>query len=199
MRRTPAILAGIFIAITLARVASITAREFDAGILGWLYSVGLGAGVFIASYYTRTTMTGRDGKDDRRAVLVRGSAQVTLIFFVVVDGYFNLVDVLLGISETANVMVKIGGVVYGIFPTVAAALLGWMQGRVDRIPVPPRKYNIGNAVKAWIIKVIEARANKIPEIMPAESKPEIVEPMPKPKKKLTSWVKNTGNDEDSPV
>ena len=58
-----------------------------------------------------------------------------LILFAVADGLFNLWDVQRVVKDPA---LQGAATIYGIFPTLAVALLGALQGFVDRIPTPPR-------------------------------------------------------------
>ena len=128
MRHLPYTLALLFIGITLTRVADLAANELGAGILGWAFALGLGAGVYGSSYWTKAA-------DDR----LRRAAGWTLGFFVVCDLVFNGAEVYQHMRRTgalADVVLMLAGVFYAVFPTVAAGLLGWLQGHVDRQPKP---------------------------------------------------------------
>ena len=57
MKRLPIILVGVFLAITLARVAAFASNQMHAGALGWLFAAGLGVAVYASSYWTRTAIT----------------------------------------------------------------------------------------------------------------------------------------------
>lgn len=129
MKRLPTILTGLFLAITLARVANLVASQMGAGILGWLYAIGLGVAVYVAGYWTRVQVT-------------RKIAITSLVVFVVIDGFFNLVEVLRSTyPDRAEVkfMIAVAMWVYGLFPTAAAALLGWLQGYVNKLPPSTKK------------------------------------------------------------
>jgi hypothetical protein len=143
MRRLPVLLVGVFLTITLARVAEFSARHMQAGALGWLFAVGLGAAVYTASYWTRTATT-------------RKQAMTALVFFVGVDAYFNFADVWLAADTSIN-LVAVGAVLYGLFPTLATALLGWMSGAIAKLPPDAAQRNAAsararasNALSAWI-------------------------------------------------
>ena len=56
-----------------------------------------------------------------------------LVFFVGVDAYFNFADVWLS-ADTSISLVAVGAVLYGLFPTLATALLGWMSGAIAKLP-----------------------------------------------------------------
>lgn len=135
MKRLPTLLAAVFIVITLFRVASFSSDAMKAGWLGWVFSVGLGASVYLSAYWLRVSVTSRNGEEDKRSVRVRWMALPALILFAVADGLFNLWDVLRIVKEPA---LQTAAFIYGIFPTLAVALLGALQGFVDRIPTPPK-------------------------------------------------------------
>jgi hypothetical protein len=133
----------------------LVASGFGAGVLGWMFSVGMGVAVFVTSYYSRVAISAKDGKEDKRSIRVRTIAMTGLLFFVVIDGYFNVVEVLRTLLIPD---LYYPALVYGAFPTVAAALLGILQGYVDRLPVPPtnRTYNIWNAIRARIVRKLDS-------------------------------------------
>ncbi len=149
MRRLPILLVGVFLTITLARVAQFSARHMQAGALGWLFAVGLGAAVYVSSYWTRTTTT-------------RRQAAVALAFFVAADAYFNFADVWLA-ADTTIPLVAVGAVVYGLFPTVATALLGWLSGAIAKLPpdaaqrsAQTARTRAGAALAAWLERMTAA-------------------------------------------
>lgn len=163
MRKLPTILAGLFLAITLTRVAALAAEGMKAGVLGWLFSIGLGAGVFTAAYFTRVSALDRNGNEDRRSRQVRRVAGIALIFFVAADGFFNLIEVLRSVNDPT---LTIASWIYGLFPTIAAAIFGSLQGYVDRLPKPPQKYSIGVAARAWVVGLFPQPPAE-PEVLPA--------------------------------
>lgn len=154
MKHIPNILALLFLSITLTRVAEL-AGLLGAGLLGWLFAAGLGLGVYGAAYWQRSTDTA-----------LRRAAGVTLVFFTLADGLFNSADVwrtltTIGVVSVAPFVVTdpvlaLAGLLYAVFPTTAAALLGWMQGHVDRQPAPVARASLGGVIRAgW--RVVIAR------------------------------------------
>ena len=145
MRRLPVLLVAAFLAITLARVAQFTALHMHAGVLGWLFAAGLGVAVYTASYWTRTATT-------------RRAAGVALVFFVAADSYFNFADTWLA-ADTSTPLIAAGAVLYGLFPTVSVALLGWLSGSIRKLPpdaAQMRGGKIGNALGERILALIGA-------------------------------------------
>lgn len=120
MKRLPLFLSGIFLAITLTRVAAFADQELKAGILGWLFSIALGIAVYTAAYWTRVQST-------------RKQAAAALVLFVLIDAAFNLAHVWIS-ADTSNWIVAGAAVLYGLFPTCAVALLGWLSGAISKLP-----------------------------------------------------------------
>jgi len=117
----------------------------QAGVLGWLFAAGLGVAVYTASYWTRTATT-------------RRAAGVALVFFVGVDSYFNFADTWLA-ADTSTPLIAAGAVLYGLFPTVSVALLGWLSGSIRKLPpdaAQMRGGKIGNALAVRIMRWIGA-------------------------------------------
>jgi hypothetical protein len=154
MRKSPTILAMIFILITLVRVAEFSDRRMQAGLLGWLFSIALGAGVYFFAWFTREHISKAEGTD-KRSVTVQRWSWGGLAFFVVVDGIFNGAEVWLSVNPQTTLMI-VTTVIYGVFPTLAAAALGALQGHVDRLPVPPPSKN---AVIPAIRRLIASKIN----------------------------------------
>jgi len=146
MRKSPTLLAALFIAITLTRVADLVSVGFNSGYTGWIFSVGLGLSVFVCAYFLRVNASRGDVEftSSRRVRFISG---VALIFFVLVDGLFNLTETLRQLTDDN---LYFAGIVYGIFPTLAAGLLGVMQGYVDRLPKPANPYSVYNALRKTI-------------------------------------------------
>jgi len=158
MRRLPTILAGTFVAITLARVAALANGALGAGGLGWPFAIGLGAGVYLCSYWLKVA-------DDKTRV----AALVSLVFFALSDLVFNTSEVyrsMLANGTWGDWLLRVAGIVYAAFPTLAVGLLGWLQGRVDRLPpVPMRKTALLPRIKLWFAAQIDA---SIPQAADAE-------------------------------
>lgn len=154
MKKLPLILAGGFLFITLARVAAFSANSMQAGFLGWIFATGLGLAVFVSAYFTRVSVTDKSGAEARRSRYARIIATVNLVLFVVVDGFFNLAEVLLNVTDPN---LQVAAWTYGIFPTVAAALLGALQGAVDRLPTPPRRESFASEFRKRIGNLLRRR------------------------------------------
>ena len=151
MKRIPVILSGIFLAVTLYRVAQFVDTRMAAGALGWLFAAGLGVAVYTASYWTR-------------AIITRRPALVALLFFVAIDAYLNFAEVWLA-ADTSEPLVAVGAVLYGLFPTVAVALLGWLSGAIRKLP-PDAQQKRTNAVGLALYKRIMRRLD-LPDAEPA--------------------------------
>jgi len=148
MRRMPTWLALSFVGITLARVAALAGGALGAGVLGWPFAVGLGLGVYMCSYWLKVA-------DSHTRV----AAGVSLGFFALADLIFNMSEVYRGMLATgawADRMLQVAGIVYAAFPTIAVGLLGWLQGRVDKLPpAPVRKGAILPRIRLWIAAQID--------------------------------------------
>lgn len=140
MRKVPTYLVSVFLVITLWRVAIFASEAMGAGWLGWPFALGLGVAVYTCAYFTREHMTIKEGQDeDRRSKNARQAAAISLVIFTLVDGLFNLSEVLRTLPVDSKTVVVIGAWVYGAFPTLAAAMLGILQGYIDRLPAPPHR------------------------------------------------------------
>ncbi|MBM3135822.1 MAG: hypothetical protein FJZ89_11200 [Chloroflexi bacterium] len=137
----PFVLASVFIAITLARVASLTADIMGAGYLGWFFAAGLGFGVLLYAYWLRSKA-------------LYGRARIGLLFLVLVDGGFNLAEVyrhMIAQGTWNDGLLKAAGITYGVFPTLACLLLGWLAGGIALLPPSPMaKTAVIPRVKLWI-------------------------------------------------
>lgn len=177
MRRIPFLLAGLFIALTLFRVAWFVSDALKAGAMGYVFSVGLGVAVYASSYWTRTQTT-------------RKAALVSLVLFVLVDGYFNLTEVIRAIDwYAAGPMVQVAAVAYGVFPTCAAALLGWMQSSVNRLPPISRKPGVRDALRLRIIDRLKIDMPAVQDAPQIETDVAQVEQLPAPADTMAEQVK----------
>lgn len=149
MRKLPTVLAAGFIIITLWRVGQFAETRMVAGWLGWIFASVLGAALYVASYWTRDSISAKevikDGKtvdkQDRRAVSVKRWAIGVMVLLIVVDGLFNVAEVWQSVNPPAfgvNPLLVIATATYGAFPTLIVALLGALQGHIDRLPKPPK-------------------------------------------------------------
>jgi len=163
MRRLPTLTAGLFLALTLERVSNFTRATMGASpVNAWLFSAGLACAVYLSAYYSRATgATARKGKRKTPRLFrwnVRTFARLALVVFIVADGAFNLADALRTLIETGQTAYLPFGVAYGVFPTLAAGLLGMLQGYVDRLPHKKRKTGAAGvdwangvrSVQAWL-------------------------------------------------
>lgn len=129
-RRIPMLLALLFIVITIDRVASFTGST----VLSWLFAIGLTVSVFVSAYLL-------DYDKSKEA------ARVSLLFFVLVDGMLNLGEVVrwsvdlgrwdrsIGLFGLNIYLWRMADLVYGVFPTVAVLILGWLSNRASQIPI----------------------------------------------------------------
>ncbi len=120
MKNMPRILSGLFLAITLARVAQLVSDQMGAGVLGWMFAAGLGVAVYTASYWTRLAIT-------------RKQARIALVLFVAVDAYFNFVDVWIR-ADVSSPLLAVAAALYGLFPTVAVSALAYLDGAIQKLP-----------------------------------------------------------------
>lgn len=164
MKKLPLLLSMLFLAITLARVAKFSDDYLQAGGLGWVFSIALGVAVFAAAYWTRVATT-------------RKQAVAALVLFVSIDAFFNFAHVWLS-ADTEQPLVAGGAVLYGLFPTLAVALLGWLSGAISRLPpgVGERNRNrleqvFYNRIAAWAERAEQIEQARVLE--PAT--PELVE------------------------
>jgi hypothetical protein len=63
--------------------------------------------------------------------------------------------------------VAVGAVLYGLFPTVAVAMLGWLSGAIKRLP-PDAQQKRTNAVGVALYRRIMRKLN-LPDAEPAAS------------------------------
>ncbi len=136
MRKLPARLAAFFILITISRVAAFAVLGLKIGWLGYAFAIGLAAGVYVAAFFVRPRET-------------RVAALFMLVMFGVADLWFNEFELIRNLSvqqllpPTANFLnfnydslvrgMQISAIVYGAFPTIAAAGLGWLQSGAERV------------------------------------------------------------------
>lgn len=158
MRKLPTITAALFLLLTLERVAGFTAEIMGASAINaFLFSGGLAVAVYVSAYYSRSSAASAPARKGKRRLPrvfrwnARTFARLALAVFIVCDGLFNLAHALRNVAEPAYTAFA---VVYGIFPTLAAGLLGLLQGYVDKLP-HKRTHGVDAAqvvasVRAWI-------------------------------------------------
>jgi hypothetical protein len=151
MKRLPLLLALLFITVTIRRVA-----DFSGGDgLAWTTAIGLAAGVYVSAYLTGYATTQKP-------------AWVALVLFILLDGFFNE-------AETINWSVKMGrwnatvqlfgdsqlwlyriaDPIYGLFPTISAAVLGWLSRYTDKLIAGK---GIWHSISNWLANEIEEAA-----------------------------------------
>lgn len=173
MKKLPLILSALFLMITLARVAAFVSDDLNAGLLGWIFSIGLGVSVFAWAYWTRVKTT-------------RIAALVGLLFFIAVDATFNMIEVWTSITSV-DPLIRGAALVYGAFPTVAVALAGWLTSRIALSDRASGHENIIDAIIRRGERTVSAWAdhgsdkvsdNPIPETQASETIAEPVKTMP---------------------
>lgn len=150
MKRLPLLLGLIFISVTVHRVALFSGGGFN----GWSVALALAVGVFLSAYFTEMKTTSKP-------------ALVALIAFVLVDGLFNVSEVLkwsveqgrwdfaLKFSEQTSIYIyRFADPLYGIFPTLAAAMLGWLSKAAEKLIVSRKanwKDRLLNGATDWLL------------------------------------------------
>jgi hypothetical protein len=175
MKRLPLILGLIFISVTVHRVALFSGGGFN----GWAVALALAIGVFLSAYFSEMKTTSKP-------------ALVALIAFVVVDGLFNVSEVLkwsveqgrwdfaLKFSEETSIYIyRFADPLYGIFPTLAAAMLGWLSKSAEKLIVSRKgswKDRLANGLVNWFLGTLpegesgqKTTAEKLPETFRAPS------------------------------
>jgi hypothetical protein len=168
-RRFPILLGLLFISVTIRRIADFSGSD----ALAWTFALGLAISVFAMAYYSRFAKT-------------QTSALVTLAFLVVVDGMFNLSEVLKWSVSTGRwsfsvqlwreqewYIYRAADFVYGLFPTAAAMLLGWVAGHAAQIPLGTARGNFRQRALAWLADTLFGEEGDTAEQEPA---PEPVQP-----------------------
>ena len=173
MRHNPQRLAFFFILITITRVAMFVALGLNVGWFGYAFAIGLAAGVYVSAYFLRF-------KEAKWAAIS------TLAIFMLADLWFNefenirTVSTSQLISDNANFMnidantirygMQFSALVFGAFPTVAAALLGWLQASAETVQVLKTrswfgKFGVGIVAKfERYFPEIEDKAKNFPQI-----------------------------------
>jgi hypothetical protein len=166
MRKLPYALVATFLTITLARVAEFSGSAMQAGWLGWPFSIGLGVAVFASAYNLRVHLENSAGEESPLSRNVRRWALVALLLCMAADGAFNLWDVLASVTAPE---LQAAAYVYGLFPTVAAAVLGLLQGALDKLPKPPMS-KVERSAANWIAYKLRVPSLEAP-LQPAFSEP----------------------------
>lgn len=167
MRKTPLFLAAFFIFVTLSRVSNFSAAMGDKS-LSIVFSIGLGAVIFISSYWSQ--YKGNSGASPIEKDKIKSLAHfswVILFISVLVDGTFNLADVL---SENKVTPFTI---IYGITPTLLSLLLGILQAKIDTLPIlrTGSTYKIGLSFKKSVTRMFDSMGQSKPKTKPVNLTP----------------------------
>lgn len=163
MRNNPSRLAIFFVLITITRVATFAVFGLQIGWMGYAFAIGLAAGVYITAYFIRFDET-------------RLPAVVGLVLFLVADMWFNEFENIRTISalalvdnsvnflswdaETIRRLMQVSALVFGAFPTIAAAVLGWLQSGAERVRVLKTRNWFGKIGLAFAARI----ENSFPEV-----------------------------------
>lgn len=187
-KRAPVLLSALFIGVTVTRVS----RFAGGGLLGWLFALGLAGGVFVAAYFVDYGQTGAKKRPTARPALA------ALVFFVFVDGLFNLADVINHSLESGRWMTQVvlldgiywypyrlADILYGAFPTIAVALLGWLARGADKIGGRPKGWRkaLEGFVTGWLLGHTEGIPAEVEIVEPVPPR-ELPKPRPPAKRKL---------------
>lgn len=152
MKKLPFLLGLLFVTITVSRIASF----MGGGFLGTLTAVSLALGVYVSAYYVSPKTT-------------RRPAIVCLIVFGFFDCIFNFGETMkwsvdsgrwafrLDIGNLRVPIYQIADIAYGIFPTVAAAILAYLARSVERMPSPVQRKSVAKRTQS----VVDASQSKI--------------------------------------
>lgn len=168
MRKSPLLLSLFFVTITLVRVAHF-ASNMGASWLSYPFSVGLGLAIFATAYWTQYRGNPNQGQSETdKIIVVSRTAWSVLTVIVILDGMFNLADVL------STNPVNVFSLSYGIAPTILILLFGILQARVDRLPAmrTGSRYQIGLSARKAVTRIVDRIG------MDTEPEQEQIEPEP---------------------
>lgn len=136
MKKAPGRLALFMILISIGRVAAYVAEGLHVGFSGYLFAIGLAYGVYLSFYYLQWKET--------RLPAIAGVA-----IFTLADLWFNEFELIRILSSKELVMesgnflgieakyleigMQISALTFGAAPTLAAAVLGWLQSGADKL------------------------------------------------------------------
>jgi hypothetical protein len=149
MRKLPTYLAATFLLVQINGLAAYAAALLKSDIGGLLFSLALEAAVFGSAYWTRDSITRKDGVKVTRDAGVKRSAWVVLIAGLIVSALLNTAKTMAGLSANASDLDRIAAAFFGMCPTLFAAGLGVLQGFVDRLPHVQGK----QAQNAYVMRV----------------------------------------------
>jgi hypothetical protein len=138
MKKFPQVLAFLFVVITVGRVASFMRDGLHIGFVSYFFAVGVAVGVYVSAFYLRFKQT-------------KKQAFISLVFFMLIDLWFNEFELIRVLSSVEMVSTEsnflgfnqsqitnglhVSALVFGAFPTVAGALLGWLQSGAERVTI----------------------------------------------------------------
>lgn len=159
MRNNPSRLAMFFIAITIARVAAFAVTGLQIGWLGYALAIGLACGVYVAAYFLPFAET-------------KWPVVFALLLFLFSDLWFNEFETIRTVStmtlvddkanflgwdaNTIRRMMQVSALLYGALPTLAAAVLGWLQSKAERVKVLRQRTWFGKVGLAFAARIENA-------------------------------------------
>lgn len=188
MKQLPALLAFGFIGITVVRIASFASDgSLQWNILGTAFAIMLAMSVYVSSFFLGYANS-------------RNAALVAIVFFGAVDITFNFAETLSWSVQSGrwNQTVDFGfynlhvyrfaDVIYGLFPTMAAALLGYLMKFVSQIP--KGKSRPGRRGIFELLADLAESQLDVPENVPARSgtREKETEPVPEHSGTLPKWL-----------
>jgi len=159
VKTSPRNLSLFFLAVTIYRAAIFMATGLALGLVGTSLAVGNAVGVYISAYFLARLPL-------KRGILV---ALPALILFGLIDMAFNMLEVVRTLStanfvpESANFLnmsaadihwaMQWAGLAVGIFPSVATALLGLLQGQANTLDYLDNQSFFGQMQLAFLAKI----------------------------------------------
>lgn len=145
MRRAPLVLAAVFLLVQIAGLEQYAAARLGSrDWRGLAFAVALELSIFGASYWTRQSITAKNDKSDKRDTNTRAAAIVTVIIFMLASGTLNAAKTLGDFTGKSFSLDWYGALLFGVCPTIFAAMLGVLQGYVDRLPFVQAHSTAGN-------------------------------------------------------
>lgn len=191
MKKIPLLLGALFISLTQSRVRDFVAGELKADLFqSSLFSVGLVIAVYVSAYWTLDYAT-RGDTPTKKSRDVSRIAWASLIFFSTIDGFFNLMEVNAQASPSweINSANWIAVQIYGLFPTLAAVLLGVLQSRIDKLPAGSQRYNLSLTARKVLVGAVEKFAKRAGIPLTAKrSASEATQPSKKSRKKSVKYI-----------
>jgi len=153
MKRIPFLLGLALIILTLTRVADFTGAGTTTHytILAWAFASGLTISVFTSAYFMNWKST-------------RSPALWILVFCLFADGLFNFFETVrwsieigmwnqtVQLAEGVEIPIyRIGHTLYGLSPTVLAAMLGWLAQKTEGLGNKRRRDGFIAMLKAELI------------------------------------------------